>query len=140
MIPLNQKHRRSYLLMNKHSKCITSMEKSDKAAQVNCDPNAKQQLWMWLGDGLCNGLNQFISKVERGTKWDPVTQRVIPNFEVFLLPAFTALKSVDKRWNATSQGQLVSNGLCLGVDNNLDSNGAILSIDSCDEKEKFKDE
>ena len=82
-----------------------------------------------------NALFVVKKEAQNGTQW-AVTQRVIPNFEVFLLPAFTALKSVDKRWNATSQGKLVSNGLCLGFDNNSDSNDAVLSIDSCDEKEK----
>ena len=79
-----------------------------------------------------NALFVVKKEAQNGTQW-AVTQRVIPSFEVFLLSGFTALKSVDQRWNATAQGQLVStNGLCLGVEDNLDSNDAILSIDSCD--------
>lgn len=139
MIPLNKKDGKSYLLMNKHNKFMSSRSLNVREVEVvqsNCNPEEKRQLWNWNGDGLSNYNDQFMSKVPRGKTFDNATKKHIPFYKIHLQPNPNSLLA-HQTWKTTSVGQMVSSdGSCLGVENDSDFHDAILSIGSCDKKEK----
>lgn len=134
---VNKQDGKSYLLVNKRNKCISSgLLNPSGPHESDCYPDEKYHLWKWCdGNKICNHLGKFLSKTFGGTTSDENgnTKNV---FFIKLLD-LDASKYVDQKWRATEAGQLVdSSGLCLGVAyKSEDSQNLLLSVDSCTKKD-----
>ena len=103
----NQKDGKSYLLMNKRNRCISSgLLNPNGPHESDCSPDEKYHLWKWCyGDKICNHLGKFLSKKFEGTT-DGENGNKKKLFVIKLLDLDTS-EYVDQKWRASEVGQLV---------------------------------
>ena len=134
-MPLNHRDGRSYLLINKHGKClavettgiVSPADNGAKIIQADCNPSEKGQLWKYdqEKDSLCNDWRKCLSL--------PFELSGDGTSDVFQWDLIEGKQS--QQWAALNTGQFLNGGWCLAFEGNSNAHGVRAKTEYCNDNE-----